>query len=81
MNREEVTEQYFDLRSCKNKRTYLKKSEAKAAARIMKHKSDRGRLRAYSCRYCPHYHIGHNRLAYEDRVKHEQYQNILKNAI
>lgn len=81
MNREDITNQYLELRGCKIKRTYLTKSEAKAAAKMMSRHSDRGRLRAYSCKYCPDYHIGHNKPSHQDRLENQRIERVLKNAV
>jgi len=81
MNREQVTNHYLELRGCKIKRTYMSKAEARKAAKRMNLVTERGRLRAYSCRYCEHYHIGHNRPSYEDRKESKRINQVLKNAV
>ena len=81
MNREEVTNQYLEIRGCKIKRTYTSKPDAKAAAKRMNRQSDRGRLRAYSCKFCPNYHVGHIRPSYQDRKENQKIEQVLKNAI
>jgi hypothetical protein len=81
MNREEVTNHYLEVRGCKIKRTYINKKEAKAAAKRMTRQSERGRLRAYSCNYCPNYHVGHIRPSYEDRKENKRIDTFLKNAV
>ena len=81
MNRETATNTYLELRGCKNKRVYMSKAEAKKAAKKMNHVTEHGRLRAYSCTYCDHYHIGHIRLSYEDRKELKRIDGILKNAV
>lgn len=81
MNREQITNQYLELRGCKIKRGYTKKSDARVIAKRMNRKSEGGRLRAYSCNYCTQYHVGHIRPSYEDRKQNEHIENVLKNAI
>lgn len=81
MNREAVTNHYLEVRGCKIKRTYLKKQEAKAAAKRMNLKTDAGRLRAYSCNYCDGYHVGHIRPSYEDRKEAKRIEKVLEHAV
>lgn len=81
MDREEVTNQYLEIRGCKIKRTYSSRKDAKQSAKIMNRNSINGRLRAYSCKYCGNYHIGHIRLSREDKLKDKRINKILKNAI
>ena len=47
----------------------------------MNHKTEKGRLRAYSCDYCENYHIGHIRPSYEDRKEMKRIEKVLKNAV
>jgi len=81
MNREDVTNHYLEVRGCKIKRTYLKKPDAKAAAKRMNLKTNNGRIRAYSCNYCDGYHIGHIRPSYADRVESKRIEKVLKHAV
>lgn len=61
VNTTELAEKYDEIRSCQIKRTHMNRKEAKLAAKRMnlKNKGDSRRVRAYSCRHCPNYHIGH----------------------
>ena len=58
-----------------NFKEYLSKKKAKQVATEMTRKSDRGRLRAYSCSFCEGYHVGHIRPNYEDRKEAERIDN------
>lgn len=80
MDKDEITNRYMELRGCKTKRSYVNKKQAKAAAKRMNYKTDGGRIRAYSCKFCELYHIGHIRPSYEDRKENERIESILKNA-
>lgn len=81
MNREQITNHYLETRGCRIKRTYMKKSDAKAIARKMNIKTQSGRIRAYSCAYCDGYHVGHIRPSFEDRIESKRIEKVLKHAI
>lgn len=81
MTTEEITRHYKEVRSCKFKRTYHKKTIAKAAARRMNLKTESGRIRAYPCSYCSNYHIGHIKPSYADKIEAERIEKVLKHAV
>lgn len=56
-----ILDKYIETRSCKIKVRYMTRAIAKAKARRMSLISKAGRLRAYKCKYCEAYHIGHNK--------------------
>lgn len=56
-------EQYKETRGCKIKTIFYDRTSAKKEAKRMTQTKRNGRIRAYKCKYCPHYHIGHNKLA------------------
>lgn len=58
-----VLESYRRTRACKIKVSFLTRTDAKKNAKKMTRKSETGRVRAYKCRYCDYYHIGHNKFA------------------
>lgn len=63
MTKLELTQNYHEIRSCKNKVTYRNRSVAKKRAKEMTQTKRNGRIRAYKCEFCPLYHIGHNKYA------------------
>lgn len=81
MNREQVTQQYMEIRGCKIKRSYQDRSTAKTVAKKMNRQTSGGRIRAYSCNFCDNYHVGHIRPSYEDRKQNEHIAKVLKNAV
>lgn len=77
MNVKEVADQYLEIRGCKIKRTYMNKKQAKEAAKRMNLKTDKGRIRAYSCKFCEGYHIGHIRPTIQDRIETKRIEKVL----
>jgi hypothetical protein len=56
-------ESYLETRACKIKMNFISRELAKKEAKRMTQVKRNGRIRAYKCKYCPLYHIGHNKLA------------------
>ena len=81
MNREQITNQYLEIRGCKIKRSYTDKKKAKEVAKRMSRQSNDGRLRAYSCRYCECYHVGHIRIPTPERKQEQRNLEMLKNSM
>jgi len=59
----QTTERYLKTRACKIKVQYKTRKIAKAKAKERSLIYKNGRIRAYKCKYCPYYHIGHNKYA------------------
>ena len=81
MNVKDIADQYVEIRGCKIKRTYLSKKEAKKAAQRMNLKTDRGRVRAYSCKFCEGYHIGHIRPSKQDKIESKRIEKVLNSHV
>jgi hypothetical protein len=81
MERDEITNRYMEIRGCKIKRSYMSKANAKAIAKKMNRITEYGKLRAYSCKFCEAYHVGHIRPSYEDRKETKRIDNVLKRGI
>jgi len=56
-------EVYREIRACKIKAHFVSRPNAKKEAKRMSQTKRNGRIRAYKCKYCPDYHIGHNKFA------------------
>lgn len=81
MDRDKLTRHYLEVRGCKSKRTYMNRKDAKEVAKVMNRKNGEGRIRVYCCEFCGHYHIGHIRPSYQDRMETKRIANVLRNAI
>ena len=62
-NQKVLLDRYLETRACKIKARFLSRQEAKKEASRMTKVKRNGRIRAYKCKYCPDYHIGHNKYA------------------
>lgn len=62
-NQQVLLEQYLETRACKVKVSFRSRPEAKKEATRMTQVKRNGRIRAYKCKYCTEYHIGHNKYA------------------
>lgn len=62
-HQEELLNQYLQTRACKIKVIFTDRATAKKEAKRMSQEKRNGRIRAYKCKYCPNYHIGHNKFA------------------
>lgn len=62
-NQKVLLDNYLETRSCKIKAIFSTRAEAKKEATRMTLTKRNGRIRAYKCKYCPDYHIGHNKYA------------------